>query len=67
LYWLLTHPQHLPLSLQQTISGQHGDFTMEDFRIWLKKAERKELAQVLTRLAQLNQSKVYLFWKKLQS
>jgi len=40
---------------------------MEDFRIWLKKAERKELAQVLTRLAQLNQSKVYLFWKKLQS
>jgi ABC-type ATPase with predicted acetyltransferase domain len=44
------------------IAGQHGHFTMEDYRKWLKKAERNELARALQRLAQLNQSKVYLFW-----
>jgi hypothetical protein len=46
------------------IAGQHGHFTMEDYQKWLEKAERNGLAQALTRLAQLNQSKVYLFWKK---
>jgi hypothetical protein len=40
---------------------------MEDYRKWLKKAETKDLAQALTRLAQLNQTKVYLFWKRHQS
>jgi hypothetical protein len=45
------------------IAGQHGHFTMEDYRKWLKKADTKDLAQAFTRLAQLNQSKVYLFWK----
>jgi ABC-type ATPase with predicted acetyltransferase domain len=45
------------------IAGQHGRFTMEDYRKWLKKTEKDDLAQALTRLAQLNQSKVYLFWK----
>ena len=48
------------------IAGQHGHFTMEDYRKWLKKAETKDLAQALRRLAHLNQSKVYLFWKKHQ-
>jgi len=46
------------------IAGQHGHFTMEDYRKWLRKAERDDLARALERLAQLNQSKVYLFWKK---
>lgn len=46
------------------IAGQHGHFTLEDYRNWLKKAEIDDLAQALRRLAQLNQSKVYLFWKK---
>jgi len=49
------------------IAGQHGHFTLEDYRKWLKKAETKDLAQALRRLAHLNQSKVYLFWKKPQS
>ena len=44
------------------IAGAHGHFTIEDYQKWLKKAETKDLAQALTRLAQLNQSKVYLFW-----
>ena len=46
------------------IAGQHGDFTMEDYNKWLKKAEIDEIARALRRLAQLNQSKVYLFWKR---
>jgi len=29
-----------------------------------REAEKEEIARALTRLAQLNQSKVYLFWKK---
>jgi hypothetical protein len=49
------------------IAGAHGHFTMEDYRKWLKKAERDDLARALKRIAQLNQSKVYLFWKKHQS
>ena len=46
------------------IAGHSGHFTMEDYREWLKKAERNDLAQALRRIAQLNQSKVYLFWKR---
>jgi len=46
------------------IAGQHGHFTMEDYRKWLKHADTKDLARALKRLAQLNQSKVYLFWKR---
>jgi aspartate/tyrosine/aromatic aminotransferase len=49
------------------IAGQHGHFTMEDYEKWLNKAERNDLAQALNRLAQLNQRKVYLLWKKHQS
>jgi len=45
------------------IAGQHGHFIMEDYRKWLKKAGRDDLAKALRRLAQLNQSKAYLFWK----
>jgi hypothetical protein len=45
------------------IAGQHGHFTQEDYQKWLKKAERKDLARALRRLAQLNQTKIYLFWK----
>ena len=48
------------------IAGQHGHFTIEDYKKWLKKAERDDLARALRRLAQLNQSKVYLFWEKLE-
>jgi len=46
------------------IAGAHGNFTMEDHREWLQNVEQEELARALVRLAQLNQSKVYLFWKK---
>ena len=46
------------------IAGAHGNFTMEDYREWLQSVEQEELARALVRLAQLNQSKVYLFWNK---
>ena len=49
------------------IAGHSGHFTNEDYQKWLKKAERNDLAQALRRLAQLNQSKVYLFWKRSQA
>jgi len=45
------------------IAGAHGRFTKEDYRKWLQTAENSELTRALSRLAQLNQSKVYLFWK----
>jgi len=38
---------------------------MEDYRKWLKEVEIEDLARGLRRLAQLNQAKVYLFWKNL--
>ena len=44
------------------ISGAHGNFTIEDYREWLQNVEQEELARALCRLAQLNQSKMYLFW-----
>ena len=46
------------------IAGTHGPFTKNDYNEWLEEAEKCELARALSRLAQLNQSKVYLFWKK---
>ena len=46
------------------IAGAHGRFTKKDYSNWLQNVEEPELARALTRLAQLNQSKVYLFWKK---
>ena len=46
------------------IAGAHGCFTQKDYKDWLKSVGEDELAQALTRLAQLNQSKIYLFWKK---
>ncbi len=45
------------------IAGHHGHFNKEDYQKWLKKAELDDLSRALRRLAQLNQSKVYLFWK----
>jgi len=66
LYWLLTIAQHPRYPYNRRIAGQHGHFTMEDYWKWLKKAEINDLARALMRLAQLNQSKVYLFWRKQQ-
>jgi len=45
------------------IAGQHGHFTVRDYQKWLKKAETEDLSRAFKRLAQLNQSKVYLFWE----
>ena len=44
------------------IAGAHGRFTKEDYKEWLQNVEKLEFARALSRLAQLNQSKVYLFW-----
>ena len=46
------------------IAGAHGRFTKKDYTGWLQTAEELELARALSRLAQLNQPKIYLFWKK---
>ena len=48
------------------IAGAHGNFSMRDYGCWLETVEEDELARALCRLAQLNQSKVYLFWGDLQ-
>jgi len=45
------------------IAGAHGRFTEKDYKKWLNNAKKDELARALGRLAQLNQSKIYLFWK----
>ena len=45
------------------IAGAHGRFTRKDYREWLQNVGEDGLAQALTRLAQLNQPKVYLFWR----
>ena len=47
------------------IAGAHGRFTKKEYIEWLHKVEKFELARALTRLAQLNQSKVYLFWNRI--
>jgi hypothetical protein len=46
------------------IAGGHGNFRMSDYRKWLLQASKEDLARALCRLAQLNQPKVYLYWKK---
>lgn len=48
------------------IAGAHGSFSEKEYRKWLEQASEDELARALKRLAQLNQTKVYLFWEKLQ-
>jgi hypothetical protein len=49
------------------VAGDHGNFTMSDYRAWLLQAEKEDLARALCRLAQLNQPKVYLFWSHVKS
>lgn len=48
------------------IAGQHGHFSIEDYRKWLKKADLEYLSRAFSRFAQLNQKKIY-FWKNTQS
>ena len=45
------------------IAGAHGNFSTQDYKKWLDEADKESLAQALRRLAQLNQTKVYLFWE----
>lgn len=49
------------------IAGAHGNFSKQAHRKWLKEADREALAHALSCLAQLNQPKVYLFWKESES
>ncbi|WGM90176.1 MAG: ATP-binding cassette domain-containing protein [Candidatus Bathyarchaeum tardum] len=46
------------------IAGSHGRFTKKHYKNWLTKDDIDEFANALVRLAQLNQTKVYLFWKQ---
>jgi hypothetical protein len=48
-------------------AGAHGNFKNKDYRQWLENANKKELSKALTRLSQLNQPKIYIFWQKLHS
>jgi hypothetical protein len=45
------------------IAGEHSHFTKKDYKKWLKEADINQLSLALRRLALLNQTKVYLFWK----
>ena len=47
------------------IAGEHTHFTRKDYKKWLKEASINQLSLALRRLAQLNQTKVYLFWKNI--
>jgi ABC-type transport system involved in cytochrome c biogenesis ATPase subunit/GNAT superfamily N-acetyltransferase len=47
------------------ISRQSGTFTKKRWAAWLQQATREDLADALTVVAQLNQTKAYLFWKRL--
>lgn len=49
------------------LAGAHGHFTIKDYKKWLEQADTEDLAAALRRLAQLNQTKIYLFWKMHQS
>jgi hypothetical protein len=51
------------LILYSASSGAHGNFSKQIYEKWLKNAERKDLAQALGYLAQINQTKLYLFWE----
>lgn len=55
---------HFPYS--RRIAAQQGNFRMKDWREWLAAASPGDLAVALTRVAQLNQTKVYLFWENKQ-
>lgn len=46
------------------VAGATGNFKIHHWVTWLKKANVEDLAVALTRLAQLNQVKAYLFWQK---
>ncbi len=47
------------------IAGAHGRFTKKDYQNWIIKSDTNEVANALLRLAQLNQTKVYLFWRNI--
>jgi hypothetical protein len=46
------------------IAGAHGHLSKKNYENWLETVQKPELARALSRLAQLNQSKIYLFWEK---
>jgi ABC-type ATPase with predicted acetyltransferase domain len=46
------------------ISRQSGTFTKTRWETWLRQATRRDIADALTVVAQLNQTKAYLFWQK---
>jgi ABC-type ATPase with predicted acetyltransferase domain len=46
------------------ISRQSGNLTAKQWEQWLEQAGRQDLADALTVVAQLNQTKAYLFWHK---
>ena len=45
------------------IAGAHGHFTRKNYITGLRNVQKDELVGALARLAQLNQTKVYLFWE----
>lgn len=45
------------------VAGEHSHFTRRDYKEWLKHADTNHLSLALRRLALLNQTKVYLFWR----
>ena len=53
----------LQLLYHRRIAGEHGHFTKKNYENWLKTVKEPELARALSRLAQLNQSIIYLFWR----
>ncbi|WNZ30434.1 MAG: ATP-binding cassette domain-containing protein [Candidatus Bathyarchaeota archaeon] len=53
--------KHFSYPYNRRIAGAHGRFKKEEYNLWLKNAEICEISRALVRLAQLNQSKVYLF------
>ena len=70
--WWLRLQQHLFLLSQNItsrcwresrIAEEHTHFAAKDCTKWLKEASTNHSSLVLRRLAQLNQTKVYLFWK----
>lgn len=58
---LLLWRAHYPYN--RRIAEAHGRFSKEDYSDWLQNVEIY-LARAIRRLAQLDQPKVYLFWKK---
>jgi ABC-type transport system involved in cytochrome c biogenesis ATPase subunit len=46
------------------IARQSGNFTAKRWETWLQQATREDLADALTVVAQLHQTKAYLFWQK---